>query len=85
VSTDGNSFLESSSDATATLVSSAIDNFGWIVPALFLTVLLLGVVVLFAWLADDLPFDLEIFQGIGGIFKWARAQWGPAQDRRSQI
>jgi hypothetical protein len=77
VSTDGNSFLESFAAATATWVSTVIDNYGWILPALFLTALLLGVIVLVAWIAEDIPFDVEIFQGIGGIFKWARTQWGP--------
>jgi hypothetical protein len=77
VSTDGNSFLESLWNATASTICNVIDAHGWIFPALFLTVLLLGVITLFAWIVEDLPFELEIFRSIGGIFKWARAQWGP--------
>jgi len=77
VSTDANSSLESLWNATASTLSNVIDAYGWIVPALLLTALLLGAIALFAWIAEDVPFDLEFFQSIGGIFKWARAQWGP--------
>jgi hypothetical protein len=76
VSTDGNSYFENLWNTATCTFCNVIDAYGWIVPALFLTVLLIGVIALFAWIAEDIPFDLEIFQSVGGIFKWARSQWG---------
>ena len=45
------------------------------VPALLLTILLLGVLVLIACAMEDLPIDVEIFDGIGGIFKCTHRWW----------
>jgi hypothetical protein len=56
-------------------VLNALDAFGWIIPALALTVLLLGAIALVAWCLEDLPFEPEIFDAIGGIFRWTRESW----------
>jgi hypothetical protein len=40
-----------------------------------LTVLFLGVIVLLCWLVEDLPFELPVFESVGGIFKWMRSTW----------
>ena len=80
MSTDGGSQLESLWNAAACAVSNAIDAYAWIIPALFLTALLLVVIGLIAWAMEDIPFNLEIFQGIGGIFRWARRHWGPEEN-----
>jgi hypothetical protein len=54
---------------------NAYDGYGWILPALVLTILLIGVLVLIASAIEGLAIDVEIFQGIGGIFKWTRRWW----------
>jgi len=77
VSVDGNSYFESLWDSMACSVGNVIDAYGWIVPALLLTVLLLGVIVLIGSFFEDFPVELPILEGIGGIFKWARERWGP--------
>jgi hypothetical protein len=62
-------------DSLSTAVVNAMDPLGWILPALILTLLFLGAVALVAWWLEDLPVELEIFQAIGGIFKWTRKWW----------
>lgn len=61
------------------MFTSAVFNvyasYGWILPALVLTIFLLGVLLLIAYAAEDLPIDGEIFDGIGSIFKWTRRWW----------
>ena len=76
MSTDWSSQLEGLWDAMAAAVLNVYDAYGWVIPAVLLSVLFLGLLVFVAWLAEDLPFDLEVFQGFGGIFKWARTSWG---------
>jgi hypothetical protein len=72
MSTDGSSQLEAMWDSLAAMVLNVYDAYGWIVPALLLSVLFLGLIALFAWLTEELPLDLEIFRCLGGIFKWMR-------------
>jgi hypothetical protein len=79
VSTGGNSQLEGLWDAAATVVFNVYDAYGWVIPAVLLSLLLLGVLVLLAWALEDLPVDAEILQGFGGIFRWTRKRW---RDRR---
>jgi len=75
VSSDGNSQLEGLWDAAASAVLNVYDAYGWVVPALLLSLLLLGVLVLLAWALEDLPVDAEALQGFGGIFRWTRKRW----------
>jgi hypothetical protein len=80
MSTDGNSQLERLWDAAASIIFNAIDAYGWIIPAVLLSILLLGLIALVAWWLEDLPLDPEILQGFGGIFRWTRKWW---RDSRS--
>jgi len=75
VSADEKSLFAGLWDALSSAVINAYDAYGWILPALFLTVLLLAILVVIAWAAEDLPFEIEIFDSVGGIFKWARRCW----------
>jgi hypothetical protein len=53
----------------------AYDGHGWILPALLLTILLLGILVLIACAMEDLPINVEMFDGVAGIFRWTRRWW----------
>jgi hypothetical protein len=81
---DSYSQLERLGDADGSVVLNVLDAYGWIVPAVLMTILLLGVVILIAWALEELPFELPVFEGIGGIFKWSRAHLGPAKDHTSE-
>jgi len=59
----------------ATAVFNVYDAYGWVILAVLLSVLLLGVLALPAWALEDLPVDAEVFQGFGGIFRWTRKWW----------
>jgi hypothetical protein len=80
VSADGGSQLEGIWDAFASAVFNLIDSYGWILPAVALSILFLGLIVLVAWCLEDLPFEPEIFDGIGGIFRWTRKWWKDSRD-----
>lgn len=75
MSADGGSPLDGLWDSISSAVVSFVDAFGWILPALVLTILFLGLIALVAFWLDDLPFDFEILQGVGGIFRWTRRWW----------
>jgi len=75
VSTEGNSFLEGLWDAAASTLFNVYDAYGWVIPALLLSLLLLVVLALLAWALEDLPVDVEVLQGFGGIFRWTRKWW----------
>jgi hypothetical protein len=75
VSADGRSQLDGLWDSLSTAVMNAIDGYAWILPALVLTALFFGLIVLIAWCTEDLPFELDIFEIVGGIFKWTRKWW----------
>jgi hypothetical protein len=73
MSDDGNSQLDALRDAAASAILNAYDAYGWIVPALLLSVLFLGMLGLFVWWFEDLPF--EFLDGCGGILRWTRSAW----------
>jgi hypothetical protein len=75
VSADEKSLFDGVWDTFSSAVFNAWDGYGWILPALLLTLLLLGVLVLIAWAMEDFPIDVDIFDGIGGIFRWTRRRW----------
>ncbi len=75
MSVDDKSLCEGLWDTFSSAVFNAYDGYGWILPALLLTILLLGVLVLIACAMEDLPFDVEMFDGIEGIFRWTRRWW----------
>ena len=75
MSTDERSLLEGLWDTFSSAVFNLYDSYGWILPALLLTTLLLGVLALVAYAMEDLPIDAEVFDGIGGIFRWTRHWW----------
>jgi hypothetical protein len=51
------------------------DAYGWVLPALLLSLLLLGFLALLAWALEDLPVDVEVLQGFDGIFRGTRKWW----------
>ncbi len=75
MSADEKSLFDGVWDTFSSAVFNAWDGYGWILPALLLTLLLLGVLVLIAWAMEDFPIDVDIFDGIGGIFRWTRRRW----------
>jgi hypothetical protein len=75
VSADEKQLFEGLWDTFSSAVSNAYDGYGWILPAVLLTILLLGVLALIAYAMEDLLIDVEIFDGIGGIFRWTRRWW----------
>ena len=60
-------------DSVSTAIFSAYDAYGWIAPALLLTILFLALMALFALSFDDLP--MEFLEGIPRIFLWTRTRW----------
>jgi hypothetical protein len=54
VSADGKSLFKGLWDTFSSAVFNAYDAYGWILPALLLTILLLGVLVLIACAMEDL-------------------------------
>jgi hypothetical protein len=69
---DGNYQLDGLDGALGSAISNAVDSFACVVPAILLSVLLLGFLVLIGSLTDDFPL-FEFPEWLGGIFKWARA------------
>jgi len=75
VSADEKSLFDGLWDTLSSAVFNAYDAYGWIIPALLLTILLFAIVVLIAYAMEDIPIDVEIFHGVGAIFKWTRRRW----------
>jgi hypothetical protein len=81
MSTDWSSQLERLWDAMATAVLNVYDAYGWVIPAVLLSLLLLlllvGVIGLIASAVGELPLDADVpvFEGFGGIFRWTREIW----------
>ena len=75
MSTDQKPLFEGLWDTLSSMVFNVYDGYGWILPALLLTILLLGVLALVAYAIEDLPIDAEVFDGIGAIFRWTRRWW----------
>jgi hypothetical protein len=75
VPTDSDSGLETFWNATVSIVLNAFDAYGWIVPATILAVLFLAMIGLVCWWMEELPFELPVFDGVRGIFKWMRSSW----------
>lgn len=62
-------------DSVATATPNAVDCYGWIVPATFLTLLFIAALVIVCWQLDDLPLEGDIFTVPHAIFAWARKRW----------
>lgn len=62
-------------DSAATATLNGVDSYGWIVPATFLTLLFIAVLVIVCWRLDDFPLDGDIFAVPHAIFAWARKRW----------
>jgi hypothetical protein len=72
---EGNSQLVAMWDAAVAAITNSFDAYGWVVPAILVTLLYLCLIALFCWWLEDLPFELSVFEGVGGIFKWMRISW----------
>jgi hypothetical protein len=74
---DVNSKLDGMSDAVSSAIITAFDSYGWVIPALFLVLLFIGVLLLIAFALGsvDIDLDLPVFESVSGIFKWARETW----------
>jgi hypothetical protein len=73
--TDSNSGFEALWNSTSSAVFNVFDTYGWVVPATLLAVLFLLAIGLLCWWMEELPFELPVFEGVGGIFKWMRSAW----------
>lgn len=69
------SLFEGLWDTISSAMFNVFDSYGWIIPAVLLTMLLLGILVLISYAMEDLPIDAEIFDGVGGIFRCTRRWW----------
>jgi uncharacterized membrane protein len=56
-------------------IYSVYDGLGWIVPALFLTLLLFAFYVLLCWTFEDMIIDFPLIRGPRFIFGWSRKLW----------
>jgi hypothetical protein len=76
---DGKYPLEGLDGALGSAISNVVDPFAWVVPAVFLSMLLLVVLALIASLIGDIPLDFDLPECFCGIFRRARASWGDGQ------
>ena len=83
LSEGGSSLFDGSSNAAGAFVANVFDTLGWVLPALFLSALLLAALAARCWLVDDIP--LEAFQGIPGIFRWAKESFSPGDGPKDQL
>jgi hypothetical protein len=72
---DGNCPLEGLDSTLGSAISNAVDSFAWVVPAVFLSVLLLGFIALIGSLVGDFPLEFDLPECFCGIFRYARASW----------
>jgi len=78
MSADWSSRLEGLWDAMATAVLNVYDAYGWVIPAVLLSLLLLVLLIGVLWLVASavgelsLDADVNVFGGFGGIFRWTR-------------
>lgn len=70
---DDGSQLAALWDAAASTIFNVYDAYGWIVPALVLSLLFLALIALFGYLLDDIP--VEFLDGFVGVFRWTRKRW----------
>ena len=81
MSADWSSRLEGLWDAMATAVLNVYDAYGWVIPAVLLSLLLLVLLIGVLWLVASavgelsLDADVNVFGGFGGIFRWTRENW----------
>ena len=73
MSADGSSQLESFWNTAVAGIFNFYDMYAWLAPALALWLVLLGLVVLFAFTFDDVP--PELVHGFSGTFRWAWRRW----------
>ncbi|HWE85826.1 MAG TPA: hypothetical protein VG267_12850 [Terracidiphilus sp.] len=73
--TDSNSQLESLWDTCAGTLINTWDVYGWLIPALLLTILFFAVIAFVCWALEDVDFDLPIFEGPRCIFRWCKRRW----------
>ncbi len=69
---DANSQLAGLWDTCATALLNTWDAYGWILPAILLTLLFFGAIVLVCWALADLDFDAGLIEAPIGIFRWCR-------------
>lgn len=79
---DGKYQLEGLDTALGSAISNAVDSLAWVVPAVLLSVLLLGFLILIGSLIDDFPL-FELPECFCGIFRSARASWGDERSGRA--
>jgi hypothetical protein len=73
---DGKYPLEGLDSALGSAISGVVDPFAWVVPAVFLSVLLIAFLVFIGSLLGDFPLEFDLPECFCGIFKSARASWG---------
>jgi hypothetical protein len=72
---DGNSQLVPIWDAAVAAITNTFDAYGWIVPAVLLSVLFIALLGLVGYIMEDIPVDADVFNVFPAIFKWMRESW----------
>lgn len=62
-------------DSATSVVFSAYEAYGWIVPATVVTVLFFAVFVFLCWLLEDIPLEFDVFTAPRSIFNWTHKRW----------
>jgi uncharacterized membrane protein YqgA involved in biofilm formation len=75
VSGESRSLLGGLLDSAASVVLTAFETYGWIVPASLLTILFFAGLVVLCWMLDDLPLEFEVLTAPRSIFDWTRKRW----------
>jgi hypothetical protein len=72
---DGNSQFESLWDTCAATLINTWDIYGWVVPALLLTILFFAAIAQFCWALEDISSELPVCRGPKWIFHRMRLIW----------
>ena len=76
---DGKYQLEGLDTALGSAINNVFTPLAWIIPAIFLSALLIVFLGFIGSLIGDCPLDIELLDCFGGIFKFARDSWGNEQ------
>lgn len=72
---DGNSQIESLWSACAGTIAQQWDAYGWVVPALLLTLVFFAAIGWLCWALEDLPVDVPLVKVPKWIFRRMRLIW----------
>jgi hypothetical protein len=76
---ESSSQLDGLVDFVTPAIFNAYDAYGWLIPAVLLTVVFFGLFFLACYLFEEIPMDFPIFRGPRFIFSWSREHWGKSR------